>query len=315
MSQPRTRLKRRPFVPSLEALEGRDVPCTVVYGQGLLGGTDIFEYDLLIRGGRKGEAIVINDDGTGNGVVVLCNGVTVWSGSQPVTGIRVDTGHRRRDSVTYNLTGDLAGELRLVRVSMGNGKPQAFEANLNGTIRSDANNNPGTLDLFVEGNDRGDRLTVNARGQVLGKNSRLDLTLDGGLGSNTMAVNALPGVDVGPGATLDIGMTGGPGRDAMSAAYEGKVQGFFEFHAAGGAGNDAISAALAFDNTSGGGPMGPQAYAQVQGGPGNDHLSLTVQGEAQLSPGNKRFVLDGGRGFNTGHAEGDVAVFRCRRLV
>ena len=315
MGQPRTRLKRRPFVPRLEALEERDVPCTVVYGQGLLGGTDIFENDLLIRGGRQKEAIVINDDGTGNGVVVLCNGMTVWSGNQPVTGIRVDTGHHKGDSVTYNLTGDLVGEVRRLRVYMGNGKPQAFEANLNGNVRSDAKNDPGSLDLAAFGNDRGDQMTVNARGQVEGQYSRLDLELDGGLGHNTMAVNALPGVNVGPGATLDIQMTGGPARDTMSAAYEGELQGDFFFDAAGRAGNDDIRAALTFDNTSGGGPMGPHAWARLQGGPGNDHLSLTVQGDGQLSKGNKSFVIDGGRGFNTAHAEGDVTVVHCQRLV
>src|SRR5262249_58407497 len=87
MSQLRTRLKRRPFVPRLGGLEGRDVPCTIVYGQGLLGGTDIFENDLLIRGDRQKEAIVLNDDGTSTGVVVPSNRMTACPANHPLTAI------------------------------------------------------------------------------------------------------------------------------------------------------------------------------------------------------------------------------------
>jgi hypothetical protein len=318
MSQPRTRRQRRPFVPHLEALEGRDVPCTVVYGQGLLGGTDLFSHDLLIRGGRKREAIVVNDNGTPDGVVVLCNGATVWSGNQPVYGIIVDTGSANWDSVTYNLTADLVGATgvaRVVRVKLGRGKADSFEGNLNGNIA-------GILALQVNGGGGGDRIEAHLRGNLYTSgsySSLLELDLTGGSGRDVIGFDALPGVEVGPGVDFNVSLDGGAGNDTIDAAYAGEMRGLFFFDAQGGAGNDSVSAALTFEGNSDGLLYGPPIggslkngaplAAQVDGGKGNDRLSLVVHHGPEL---HGRAIIDGGPGFNTCHAEGNVdGVFHC----
>jgi hypothetical protein len=311
----RPRTPSRRLVPRLEELDTRLVPCRVIYGQGLLGGTDFFANDLDIRAGRHREAVVVNDDGTGSGVTVLCNGATVWAGRQPVYGIRIDVGRANGVSVTYNLTGGLVGGVRALRVYMGDGRGDAFVANVNGNLVTDSNQAPGFLDILVQGGNGGALLAAHLRGKILGANSELGLDFRGGNGKNTLVFDTMPGADVGRFAQLDVSLDGGPRNDIIQAAYDGELRGLFSLDAQGEAGNDTLSADLNFEGTSDGTMLGtlPGGAGGLDGDRGNDRLSLAVHG----TPGPKvRLAVDGGRGVNTCHVEGPVEqVLHCQRMV
>jgi hypothetical protein len=302
---------RNRFVPGLEALEDRSVPSTITFNAATA--------TLTVTGTAGKDAIVINDDGTNNAgaVTVGSNGHKLFT-SGPAAGvnqvhtIRVNTLGGDHDSVVYNLTGDMVANNRSLSATFGAGKGDAFVANVNGNLVN------SFLLLQANGGSGGDKLSATVTGSLNGA-SFLGLLFKGGIGNDQIKIDATNGVNIGPLAQLTASVDGGAGDDVVSVNYEGELQGAFFLNAAGGAGNDQVSARVTLDGVSNGllfGPVSPntgKAAAQVDGDGGDDKLSFEVDlsGKVKLKAASAAEV-DGGAGVDACHTVGFITgVFDC----
>jgi hypothetical protein len=274
---------------------------------------------LTVTGGPGQQSIQINDNGTNNpgGVVVLCNGSTAFSltAGEQVNALNVNTGAGNKDNVRYDLTDNMVAGNRAVAVTLGNGKRDRFDANVNGNLVN------SFLLLSVTGGSGGDRIDGTMNGSLSGA-SFLGFLFKGGAGKDSLNVAANNSVNVGPLAQLTIALDGGAGKDSAAVNYAGQLQGALFLDAFGGAsGKKNVRAQLAFTGLSNGLLFGPtsvnsgKAAAQVRGGSGNDHLSFEVDPSGPLAVKSAAEV-DGGAGFNTCHAQGFLTgVFNCQQMV
>jgi hypothetical protein len=297
------------FLPRLEVLEDRSVPSTVTFN----GATAT----LTVTGTAGKEAIVINDDGTNNAgaVKVTSNGHTLFT-SGPTAGvnqvhtIRVNTLGGDHDSVAYNLTGDMVTNNRSLSATFGSGKNDTFVANVNGSLVN------SFLLLQATGGSGGDRLAGTVTGSLNGA-SFLGFLFKGGTGKDQISIDATNSVNIGPLAQLTVLADGGAGDDVIGVRYEGQLQGAFFLSAAGGAGDDRVSATVTLDGVSNGllfGPVSPntgKAAAQVDGGGGKDKLSFEVDLSGVLKAASAA-EIDGGAGVDACHKVGFITgVFNC----
>jgi hypothetical protein len=299
------------FLPGLETLEDRTVPSTFTFN-GLTG-------TLTLTGTAGKDAIVITDDGTNNAgaVKVTSNGKKLFT-SGPTAGvnqvhtINVNTLNGDHDSVVYNLIGDMVANNRSVSARFGSGKGDTFAANVNGSLIN------SFLLLQATGGSGGDTLAGTMTGNLAGA-SFLGFLYKGGLGNDKISINATNGVNIDPLSQMTVLVDGGAGDDVINVGYEGQMQGALFLAAQGGAGNDKVSAKLVFDGLSTGllfGPVSPnsgKAAAQVDGGGGNDRLSLEVDLSGALKAASAA-EIDGGAGTDSCHAFGFVTgVFNCEK--
>jgi hypothetical protein len=240
---------------SVQSLESREVPaCVVAHPTASL---------VLITGDAADDSVVIRDDGAGH-----VFGFATGAGGFSFTGIktiRVDT-HDGNDSVRYDLIGNLQpGQQRFVTVYLGAGN-DSLSANLEDPV------------LGV--------------GSDLLKKSHMTITAVGGLGKDSMHVDARKDVDVAVGASLVAALFGDDGSDIITGLYHGENDGSVSFQSLdGGAGSDFIRGIYQADPGSTGSGSGV-----VRGQDGNDKLALMMFGP-NVSP---LSVLDGGNGFDTG---------------
>jgi hypothetical protein len=307
---------RSRFVPRAEALEDRLVlSCTTTFdpATGL----------LQITGTNKADNIRIVDTGSptaAGAIQVICEGSLVFSspaagfgtGVSAVKTIQVST-LKGKDSVEYDLTGNLVFAQRTVNVDLGR-DADTFNAALNGSLGLGA-----SLDFNVQGGEGKDTMNATMNGDVFGKffalpASHLNMTFDGGADKDTMAVNlngkihsgAQLAVDLRGGldkdtmsvnaqedieanALLNIALRGQQDKDNESVNFTGKVQGKLNVQADGGPDKDVISENLFLTAGSNG-----QVTAREQGGPGNDKLTLLVRKQVAADPVTIDAHADGG---------------------
>jgi hypothetical protein len=161
-----------PFVPRLEALEGRCLPagCAITVQPGGL---------LQVRGTNGNDNIQVIDNGTAgvNNVVVVCQGHTMAPGAA-ITTVDVRT-RRGNDHVTYILEGPmLTGVTRTVTADLGPGH-DSFAAKLRASLL-----NRSSLTLNANGGGGGDKLSLLADNTNIGVAAGLIVNLFGGAGSN-----------------------------------------------------------------------------------------------------------------------------------
>jgi hypothetical protein len=306
-------LARNRFRPRLEALEDRYVPSTINFN----GATAT----LTVTGTAGKDAIVITDDGTNNAgaVVVTSNGATLFT-SGPTAGvdqvhtINVNTLGGSRDSVEYDLTGNMVANNRSIAATFGSGKGDKFTANVNGNLVN------AFLLLQATGGSGGDRLAGTVTGSLNGA-SFLGFIVKGGTGKDQISFDATNSVAIGPLAQLTVEADGGSNNDVINIGYEGQMQGALFLSANGSSGNDKVKATLTFDGLSNGllfGPVSPnsgKAAAAVNGGGGKDRLSFEVDLSGTLKPASAAEV-DGGAGVDTCHTVGFITgVFHCEHTV
>ena len=307
-----TRPARGRFSPRLEALEDRSVPATFTFN----GATST----LTVTGSAARDAIVINDDGTNNAgaVTVLDNGQTLFT-SGPTAGvnqvhtINISGLGGKHDSVTYNLTGNMVANNRVLDTAFGNGKGDTFHAELDGNLIN------SFLLLQVTGGSGGDNISANVNGSLNGA-SFLGLLFKGGAGNDRIGVDATNSVNIGPLAQLTVALDGGAGKDTVTADYAGQLQGaLFLDDFGGAAGKKNVAADVSLDGLSNGllfGPVSPntgKAAAQVRAGNGNDRLSFEVDLSGVLKAASAT-EIDGGAGINACHAVGFITgVFHCQK--
>ena len=297
------------YTPRFESLEDRTVPSTVSFNPATA--------TLTVTGTNKKDSIVITDDGTNNAgaVVVTGNGSTLFT-SGPTAGVNqvhtiiVNTRGGKKDSVVYNLTGNMVANNRSITATFGSGKNDKFEADVNGSLVN------SFLLLQATGGSGGDTLSGSMTGSLNGS-SFLGFLYKGGTGKDHINIDATNSVAIGPLAQLTAQVDGGSQADNVTVGYEGQMQGAFFLNAAGSAGNDHVKAAVAFDGVSNGllfGPVSPnsgKAAAQVTGGSGKDHLSFEVDLSGTLKPASAAEV-DGGAGVDFCTPVGAISgIFNC----
>jgi hypothetical protein len=297
------------YTPRFESLEGRTVPSTISFNPATA--------TLTVTGSNKKDSIVITDDGTNNAsaVVVTGNGNTLFT-SGPTAGVDqvhtiiVNTHGGKKDSVVYNLTGNMVANNRSIMATIGNGTNDKFEADVNGSLVN------SFLLLQATGGGGGDKLLGSMTGSLNGS-SFLGFLYKGGSGKDNIKVDATNSVAIGPLAQLTVSVDGGSQADNVAVGYEGQMQGAFFLSAAGSSGNDHVGADIAFDGVSNGllfGPVSPnsaKAAAQVTGGGGNDHLFFEVDLSGMLKPASTAEV-DGGAGMDFCTSIGAISgVFNC----
>jgi hypothetical protein len=264
MRQSRHR-RRRPFVPSLERLESRDQPTAVVTQTGGL---------LTINDQAATDVIRIGDDGMGN-IAVLSGQLTSPQLFHDVTAINVQT-FTGADSVHYDLLAPL-NSTRSVRVSGTGSKDVQFYTN-NNPLLPDANlflsaqvGGGGMHDLLAASGADPNQATVNRFTAALG----LTLFTPFQLGILRYPPRSAPiiGSDVPLNARLAINLNGGSGSNAIAVAYQGIVQGALSVteQGAGGPKRDAVTGLLQlFGGTSG------TVNAAVGVSPGRDNIMLEI---------------------------------------
>jgi hypothetical protein len=171
------RRQAAPFVPRLEALEGRclPAPCTIT---ALPGGL------LQVRGTNGNDNIQVLDDGTAgvNNVVVVCRGRTMTPG-EAITTVDVHT-RRGNDQVSYVLSGPLlTGVTRTVNVDLGSGH-DSFAAKLRAGLLARS-----SLTINANGGAAGDKLTLSAGSVDISGGALLTANLLGGTGPNLIRAN------------------------------------------------------------------------------------------------------------------------------
>lgn len=313
MMTPRLRRRSRSVALNCELLEDRSVPCTFSFNPATA--------TLTVTGSAAKDAVAITDDGTNNAgaVTAACNGATLFTsgptaGVNQVHSIQVNTLGGNKDSIEYDLTGDMVANNRSLNATFGKGKGDTFHAELNGNLVN------SFLLLQVNGGNGGDHLSADVNGSLNGA-SFLGLLLKGGAGADRIAVNATNSVNIGPLAQLTVAVDAGAGNDRVDVAYEGQMQGALFLDAFGGAGKDSVNATLTFDGLSNGllfGPTSPnsgKAAAQVRGGGGNDRLKFEVDTSGTLKPASAA-EIDGGAGVDACQATGFVTgVFNCEHIL
>jgi hypothetical protein len=297
------------YTPRFESLENRTVPSSFTFN----GATGT----LTVTGTSTKDSIVINDDGTNNAsaVVVTSNGSTLFT-SGPTAGVNqvhtitVTTLGGKKDSVVYNLTGNMVANNRSIMATFGNGKNDKFAANVNGSLVN------SFLLLQATGGGGGDTLSGSMSGSLNGA-SFLGFLYKGGTGKDHININATNSVAIGPLAQLTVQVDGGSQADNVAVGYEGQMQGAFFLNAAGSAGKDNVKAVLVFDGVSNGllfGPVSPnsgKAAAQVTGGGGSDHLTFEVDLSGTLKPASAA-EIDGGAGSDFCTPVGAISgIFNC----
>ena len=297
------------YTPRFDSLEHRTVLSTFSFNPGTA--------TLTVTGTTKKDSVVITDDGTNNAgaVVVTSNGSTLFA-SGPTAAVNqvhtiiVNTLGGKKDSVLYNLTGDMVANNRSITATFGGGKKDNFEAHVNGNLVN------SFLLLQAKGGSGGDSLSGSMSGSLNGS-SFLGFLYKGGTGKDHIKIDATNSVAIGPLAQLTAQVDGGSQADDVTVGYEGQMQGAFFLNAAGSAGKDNVSATVTFDGVSNGllfGPVSPnsgKAAAQVTGGGGNDHLSFEVDLSGTLKPASAA-EIDGGAGQDSCTPVGAISgIFNC----
>jgi hypothetical protein len=237
------------FIPRLEVLNERALPSVTAEVEGGI---------LRILGDQQANDIVINDNGTSgtDAITVTVDGEPLdFTLTEAVTDVVVKSAGQQ-DTVTYNLTADLA-TTRTVEVWLGN-QHDTFTGNLGAwAVTAD-----GDLTLTVHGGNGHDTLDVTGTGNVDGS---LTVELLGGNGKDDIGVD-LAGVFNG---TIDLTVSGGNGKDLVrgdvTAAAESTGTVTAEFN--GNNGRDDLGLIV-----DGDGVDGLTVDAQLDGGHGRDEF-------------------------------------------
>ena len=152
-----------------------------------------------------------------------------------------------------------------------------------------------TLNVSAAGGVGNDTLLVNAGGRYLG-GSNLSVSMVGQLGADRVGVNAWnPGATMERGSNMRVSLSGntvGTIDDAADAGNDvfywhlGRMDGNIQFDLAGSGGRDQVSANLWLNAESTGSVgNGTATGARVRGGAGNDTLQYIVRGNTRPAPG------------------------------
>jgi hypothetical protein len=175
----------RRFIPRLQALDDRSLP-SVSYD---LQGTFLF-----VTGDIGDNTVTINDTGTDIGIEVIGVGelgdVTTFTATTPITHIFVST-LEGDDTVVYNLTQPLS-VFRLVDADLARGA-DSFTANISGTSLATLVN----LDISAAGGMGADTMVLNAQNVSTAEQSVLNVNFDGDAGHDSITFDYTAGVELG----------------------------------------------------------------------------------------------------------------------
>jgi hypothetical protein len=266
--------RRNRVAPRLETLEDRCQPAVAI---NFFPGPGI----LVLSGDAAANQVTITDQGHNlpGGVTATITGIGPPAGfvsnGIPVKRIVVLTGDGN-DTVRYNLTGNLGVE-RAVEASLGR-HLDSFIARLGGDLL------PGSV---------------------------LRLSVDGGLHRDLVQLDASADVDVAAGASLLMGLNGGPAGDNVIVRYRGEMDGHLLMDADGGpdGANDVVAAQFDLDAGSSG-----LLEAVERGHMGDDYLRLVIH-KRRADPAVVRGLIDGGPGFDIAVHTPNVKVVNCESEV
>jgi hypothetical protein len=148
--------------------------------------------------------------------------------------------------------------------------------------------------VAVDAGGGNDAVTLEA-GDV---NGVLAFAAYGGNGTDTLSATV---GGVAADALAAVALDGGWGHDAISATAAGVIDGYLAVALSGGIGADAITGEIevAADSTG-------SVAALVNGGIGDDNLTLNVTGDGLNGLVRFAAVMNGGLGFDTGIATDNV---------
>lgn len=265
------------FVPTLEALEIRDVPAAVGFWN---------LNNLSIMGDKRDNTIILNDyqDGQGGGFLnVIIDGV--FFGNLPnIYGVYFNLGDGN-DRVIYTQWTNATNRYLWLGGELGNGN-DVFDASLDNVTLTNSR-----FDFWVNGGNGNDSL----------------------FGSFASGVNGgvQPPANLDAGSSINVKLNGGNGNDNLWTYYRGELDGTANIWLDGGNGNDTIRAEHdLFPNTDG--SANGRVNLRITGGNGNDNILLTAQGAAD-SGITFDLLIDGGKGNNTVTAPEGVPVINARR--
>ena len=250
--------------PRLESLEGRRLlTVQVSYDPA----TDI----LTIDGDGNASSVVVQDLGTDSSgaLTVRVDGTTrfISSISSPVRQVRFD-GEGDDDTLTYNLTGNLAVDRR----------------------------------LYLDGDSGVDTLRANVNGDILA-GAHLAFEFYGNTGNDRVDLNLFNDVDVSSGGDLTVDLDGDTGNDAFDLDYAGELDGVIHLDVHGGWDNDTLTADLNLQSGSSGrvGNFNSFSPAFVGGGAGDDLFRFAVFADpADGATVRVGAIVDGDLGFDRG---------------
>jgi hypothetical protein len=152
----------------------------------------------------------------------------------------------------------------------------------------------GRRAVVVDAGSGNDTVTLEA-GDVAGQ---FAFAAYGGGGNDALSAT-LGGV--AEGAAAAIALDGGWGDDAITGSAAGEIDGYLAVALSGGYGVDAIAGEIevAADSTG-------TVAAPVNGGPGEDDLTLNVTGDELDGLARLIAIMNGGRGTDTGVATDNV---------
>lgn len=312
-------MKRQPFRPMLEWLEGRLAPASAV-----LSGTT-----LTITGTAAANTATITDNGSQ--VVVNCDNIQNRSFNN-VTAVVINLGGGN-DKLTYTAPDNALNSLtrsvvaRLGTAASGAGNVATFSF---GNLGAGAA--PATLALSILGDVGEDRVTVNFAGITNGTKVNLNESLSSGSdpsginyngGISGTGTEVFTNVNLGPGnnqfttvfgsgnffmpnnsrqalSQTVIGSSRAIDRDNVRAFVNGRVDARLSYNVRLNAGNDAASVGINYNVGIGVASFGGRLQVAVDGGAGNDIIVVNHNRPdgTESAGGNSVYVFSGGTLFD-----------------
>lgn len=199
-------------------------------------------------------------------------------------------GEAGNDRVGLTLMGNLLNNSSLISiVDLGAGDDR-WDTLIQGTVFSNAQ-----LLLNADGGAGADIIDTVFRTDHIG-GSRTRINYMGGDGDDQIRINALDNVDVEAAAELIFQVDGGAGADFISLDHGGRVNGVFTALLFGGIGNDTIRGTQFLTRNSN--SRRNSNIWRVNGGEGNDVLSLRILPFALFSEQRVNARILGGPGFD-----------------
>jgi hypothetical protein len=279
------------FVPRVETLEDRTAPAAnflVVNGTLIISGpTTPFS---------PGENITILDNGsTGlNNVTAFGNGAP-FRPNAVISAVKVMLPGRGKQTVNYDLIGDLSGTRSLSVATSG------FGSRVNVDLRANLLANSSWSGSVSTGG-RASTVTLNQVGQLVG-GSNMAFAAAVGPGGSTL--RASTGGVISQGASMGITLDGGSGADNIFYTFNGQSNGSQKLNVDAGAGNDRVFADYELNDQS----TGTILPSLIEGGTGNDSLAFIIHNRGTGFTADQ--VIDGGPGRNKCFRTAQVVSMNC----
>jgi hypothetical protein len=252
------------------------------------------------------------------------NGIMTITGDNGVNTVKIDQTFLGTVSVHADALVTSASGIKEIRINTLGGN-DTVKYNLNSMIpfipwlRTDQY---GSQQIKVNLGSGNDKFQTAMCPQHFKTGASLAFDVNGSLGNDDLRVD-MATYNFAPdyGASLSVKLDGGFGSDYVAASYKGELDGNLSIVAIGGPGaglfagldgNDTVAANVLLTT----GPHNHSeglAYVRVQGGYGNDHLTLATRKESSWDPAAVDAAADGGPGFDTLTRTSNVTKKSCEQ--